>query len=67
MPIWPECTLAPGERLRDKAETYSVTFTAPAKQYQTALGETQWRTITLGTTYRLSLGLLGGVREVTPT
>ena len=62
---WPEYTLAPEERVRRKAETYSVTFTAPARQYETTLDETQWRTLTLGTTYRLSLGLLGGVREVT--
>ncbi len=64
---WPEYTLAPGERVRRKAENYSVTFTAPAKQYETTLDETQWRALTLGTTYRLRLGLLGGVREVTPT
>jgi hypothetical protein len=63
---WPEYTLAPGERVRGKAETYSVTFTAPAKQYETTLDETQWGVLTHGTTYRLSLGLLGGVREVTP-
>ncbi len=62
---WPEYTLAPGERIRGKAEIYSVTFTGPARQYETTLDETQWRTLTLGTTYRLSLGLLGHVREVT--
>ena len=72
---WPEYTLAPGERLRGKAETYSGTFTAPAKeakeakepkQYAATLDEAQWRTLALGTTYRLRLGLLGGVHEVTP-
>jgi hypothetical protein len=63
---WPEYALAPGERIRSKAETYSVTFTGPAKQYETTLDETQWRTLTLGTSYKLSLGLLGGVHEVTP-
>jgi hypothetical protein len=63
---WPKYTLAPGERVRGKSETYSVTFIAPAKQYEATLDETQWRTLTLGTTYRLSLGLLGGVRDVTP-
>jgi hypothetical protein len=63
---WPEYTLAPGERVRGKAEAYSVTFTASAKQYETTLDETQWRALALGTTYRLSLGLLGRVREVTP-
>jgi hypothetical protein len=36
------------------------------KQYETTLEEAQWRTLTLGATYRLGLGLLGGVREVTP-
>jgi len=64
---WPEYTLEPGERIGGKAETYSVTFTGPAKQYETTLDETRWRALTLGTTYRLSLGLLGSVREVTPT
>lgn len=63
---WPEYTLAPDERIRRKAETYSVTFTGPAKKYEARLDETQWRTLALGTTYRLSLGLLGSVREVTP-
>jgi len=63
---WPEYVLEPGERVRGKAEAYSVTFTGPAKQYETTLDETQWRTLALGTTYRLRLGLLGGVREVTP-
>jgi hypothetical protein len=63
---WPEYTLAPGERVRGRTETYSVAFTAPARQYETTLREAQWRALTLGTTYRLSLGLLGGVRDVTP-
>ena len=63
---WPEYSLAPGERIRGKAETYSATFTAPARQYQTTLDEAQWRTFTLGTTYRLRLGPLGGVHEVAP-
>jgi hypothetical protein len=62
---WPDYTLALGERVRGKAETYSVTFTASAKQYETTTDEAQWRTLALGTTYRLSLGLLGGVRAVT--
>jgi hypothetical protein len=61
---WPEYALAPGERIRSKAETYSATFTGPAKQHETTLDETQWRALALGTTYRLSLGLLGAVREV---
>jgi hypothetical protein len=78
---WPEYTLAPGERVRRKAETYSGTFTAPAKEaapakepkqakeakeYAATLDEAQWRALVPGTTYRLSLGLLGGVQKVTP-
>lgn len=63
---WPEYTLAPGERVRRKAETYAVTFAASAKQYEKTLDEAQWRALTLGATYRLGLGLLRGVREVTP-
>ena len=45
---WPEYTLAPGERVRGKAETYSVTFTGPARQYETTLDEAQWRTLAPG-------------------
>ena len=66
---WPDYALAPGERVRRKAETYSGTFTASDKsdkQYEATLDEAQWRTLNRGTTYRLHLGLLGGVREVTP-
>jgi hypothetical protein len=68
---WPPYSLAPGERLRGKSETYSATFTlpdkqVPDKQYEAALDEAQWRALTLGATYRLTLGLLGGVHEVAP-
>jgi len=63
---WPEYALAQGERVRSQVETYSVTFTGPAKRYETTLDEAQWRALTIGATYRLGLGLLGGVREVTP-
>jgi hypothetical protein len=63
---WPEYTLEPEERVRGQAEKYSVTFTGPTKSYEKTLDETQWRVLALGTTYRLSLGPLGGVREVTP-
>ncbi|HEY6789965.1 MAG TPA: hypothetical protein VI365_21910 [Trebonia sp.] len=63
---WPEYTLVPGERVRSKAETYTGTFTAAARQYEATLGETQWRALALGTTYQLRLRLLGGVRDVTP-
>lgn len=63
---WPDYELDPGERVRRQVETYSVTFTGPGKQYETTLDESQWRGLALGTTYRLGLGLLGRVREVTP-
>jgi hypothetical protein len=63
---WPEYTLANGERVRAKAETFTAAFTASAKRYEATLDETQWRTLTRGTTYRLRLGLLGRVRDVTP-
>lgn len=63
---WPEYTLAPDERLRDESQAYSATFTAPDKQYEATLDEPQWRALTLGATYRLGLGLLGHVHEVTP-
>jgi hypothetical protein len=63
---WPDCTLASGEEPWGKDENYSVTFATPTKQYETTLDEAQWRTLTLGTTYRLSISRLGRVREVTP-
>jgi hypothetical protein len=62
---WPEYALAPVERLRRQTETYSVTFSGSAKKYEATLDETQWRALVLGTTYRLSLSLLGRVRDVT--
>jgi len=64
---WPEYTLAPGERVFAKWETYSVTFTTPEKKYEKTLDESQWRALAPGATYRVSFGLLGGVREVTPS
>jgi hypothetical protein len=66
---WPQYALMPGERVRKKAETYWVTFTASAKEakeYEGVTDETQWRAVTLGATYRLTLGLLGGVRGAIP-
>ncbi len=63
---WPDYELAPEERVRRQSETYSVTFTGPAKQHEATLDEAQWRALTLGATYRLSLGLLGSVRDVSP-
>lgn len=63
---WPEYTLEPGEQVRRNTETYSVRFAGPSKQYEATLDEAKWRALALGTTYRLSLGLLGAVRDVTP-
>ena len=63
---WPVYTLQPGERVFAKWETYSVTFTTQEKKYEKTLDESQWRALTPGATYRVSLGLFGGVREVTP-
>jgi hypothetical protein len=62
---WPKYTLEPGERVFAKWETYSVTFSTPEKEYEKTLDEAQWRALTPGATYRVSFGLLGGVREVT--
>ncbi len=62
---WPVYTLEPGERVYAKWETYSVTFTTPEKKYEKTLDESRWRALIPGATYRVSLGLLGGVREVT--
>jgi hypothetical protein len=63
---WPAYELKPGERVRDKKESYSATFTAGEKSYEAALSEQEWRALTPGGGCRLSLGLLGGVKQVMP-
>jgi hypothetical protein len=63
---WPDYTLEPGERVRDRRETYSVTFTAGDKQYEKAFPEQEWRAFAPGDACHLSLGLLGGVKNATP-
>lgn len=62
---WPDYTLEPGERVRERRETYSVAFTAEGKQYEKTLPEAEWRAFSPGDACRLSLGLLGGVKHVT--
>jgi hypothetical protein len=63
---WPDYTLDPGERVRSTKEDYQVTFAAGDKQYETSLPEGQWRDLEPGASYELSLGLLGGVKKITP-
>src|ERR1700759_1180915 len=40
---WPDFTLAPGERVRDRKEVYSVTFASAGKRFETTLPEQEWR------------------------
>jgi hypothetical protein len=63
---WPDYTLQPGERVRDRRETYSVTFTAGDKQYEKEFPEQEWHAFAPGDACHLSLGLLGGVKNATP-
>ena len=63
---WPDYTLEPGERARDRRETYSVIFTAEDKQYEKTFPEQEWRAFSPGDACHLGLGLLGGVKDVTP-
>jgi hypothetical protein len=63
---WPDCELEAGVRVGDKKESYSATFTAGDKSYEVTLPEQEWRALTPGGNCQLSLGLLGGVKKVTP-
>jgi len=63
---WPSRDLAPSERVRDKKETYTVTFSAGDKSYEVTLTEQEWRALEPGGTCQLTLGLFGGVKTVSP-
>ncbi|MGD0703240.1 MAG: hypothetical protein ABSA02_25570 [Trebonia sp.] len=68
---WPEYTLEPDQRITERRETYhakfSVTADADADAYVTELDETTWRTLKVGRTYRLKVGLLSdAVQQVSP-
>jgi hypothetical protein len=64
---WPQYTPEARERVRDKKETYSATFTSADKQYAVTLPEAEWRALETGGGYSLKLGLFGGVKKVTPS
>jgi hypothetical protein len=64
---WPAYEIGPGERVRNKQETYTATFTAGDKSYEATLTEQEWRTLESGVSCRLTRGLFGGVKKVTPT
>jgi hypothetical protein len=63
---WPDVTLEAGERIRDKNETYTVTLASGDKTYQTTLPEQQWRALEPAASCHLELGILGGIKKVTP-
>ena len=62
---WPEYELGPNDRVRDKKESYSATFSVGDKSYQTTLPEQEWRALPPGVSCQLTLGLFGGVKKVT--
>lgn len=64
---WPAYELGPGERVRSEQETYTATFTDGDKSYEATLPEQEWRTLEPGISCRLTRGLFGGVKAVTPT
>jgi hypothetical protein len=64
---WPEYELGPHERVRDKKETYTATFTAGDKSYEATVPEQEWRALEPGVSCRLTRGLFGGVKTATPT
>jgi hypothetical protein len=67
---WPQFALADGEREGQRTESYVARFSAPSgrngasKEYRKELREATWRSLTIGATYRLELGLLGRVRDL---
>ena len=63
---WPAYELGPGERVRSEQETYTATFTDGDKSYEATLPEQEWRTLEPGIRCRLTRGLFGGVKAVTP-
>lgn len=62
---WPVYELGPSDRVRDRKESYSATFSVGDKTYQTTLPEQEWRALTPGGSCQLTLGLFGGVKKVT--
>lgn len=63
---WPEYSLEPRERVGNREESYSATLMAGDKRYEVALPEQEWRALPPGGSCQLTLGLLGGVKKVTP-
>jgi hypothetical protein len=63
---WPAYELGPKDRVRNKEETYTATFSAGDKSYEATLPEQEWRALQQGASCHLTLGLFGGVRKVAP-
>jgi hypothetical protein len=63
---WPDEPLAAGEAARSRIESYTATFAAAGKQYEASLPEHEWRALEPGSACHLTLGLLGGVKQVSP-
>jgi hypothetical protein len=66
-------TFSDGEREGRRAESYAARFSAPtgkngaSREYRKELHEASWRSLTIGATFRLELGLLGRVRNLDPS
>jgi hypothetical protein len=63
---WPDASLVAGQAVKSRHEAYTATFAAGGKQYQASLPEPQWRALEPGSVCRLTLGLRGGVKQVSP-
>jgi hypothetical protein len=68
---WPEYTLEPDQRIRERRETYHAKFSAGADggtdEYTTELDEATWRTLEVGLRCRLKVGGFSDeVKQVTP-
>ena len=62
----PEETLNAGERVKSRSESYTLTLDAGGQQYEATLPEPEWRALPPGSAVRLTLGLRGRVKTVTP-
>jgi hypothetical protein len=63
---WPQEVLGAGERVKSRSESYTLALDASGQQHEASLPEPEWRALPAGSAVRLTLGLLGGVKTVTP-
>jgi hypothetical protein len=68
---WPQYTLEDRERPGEQHETYTAVFETAregknAKTREAELDEETWRSLAMGASYHLDLGVFGGIKGVTP-